>query len=93
MAGNDRAGGIALFGKLACRTGRIRRDHGFQAQFADDVTALAQRMDMAVDSTNIAQFPARKGKKLVVDAQEMLARNIEFRLRHQMVDIGHPTCD
>ena len=81
----------ALVLALAQFTGGSRRidgDHRLQAEFADQLAALAQRMDMAVDGFDGADAHARHGQELVMDAQKMLADDIEIGGRHEMMNVG-----
>jgi hypothetical protein len=48
---------------------------------------------MAGDGAHRVETGARHGQKLVANPQEVLADDMQVRIRHQMVDIGDPSGD
>ena len=64
-----------------------------QPELADDLAALAQRMDVAVDVLDGAEIGLGDGHQMKVDRQEMLADDVQPRGRQQMVDVGDTARD
>jgi len=60
-----------------------------QAKLADDIAALAEGVNVAVDVGDLAELRAFEAHELEVDRQEVLTDDVEARLRQQMVDVGH----
>ena len=50
-----RAGRVAALGDLAGGAGGVAFDHGLPAVLADDLAALAERVDVAVDGLDVLQ--------------------------------------
>ena len=70
-------GDVAGLGDLARGTGRIAGDDRLPAVLADDVAALAERMDVAVDGLDRLQRGALRRHELEVDGQEVLADDVQ----------------
>ena len=88
------AGRIAPFGHLARRARRVAAHMRLQAELADDLAALAERMNVAVDTLLIVPRSAvRHRHQLEVDRQEVLADDVQAGGRQEVVDVGHAAGD
>ena len=71
----------------------IAGDRALPAVLADDVAALAERMNVAVDRPDFPGLHARQHHELKVDRQEVLTDNVQLRTREKVVDVGHAPGD
>ncbi len=85
---NDGAVLVLAFAQFTGGSRRVNRDHRFQTEFTDELAALAQRMDMAVDGFDVGNVRARHGEELVMDAKKIFADHMEVGGRQEMVDIS-----
>ena len=51
---------------------------------------LAQRMDMAAHRFDVGELGARNRQQVMLHPLEMLADDMQPRIGHQVVDVGHP---
>ena len=73
---------------LARGAGGVAGHMRLQPELADDLAALAQRMDVAVDVLDGAEIGLGDGHQMEMDRQEVLADDVQPRGRQQMVDVG-----
>ncbi len=92
VGGNTRGEGgtspVAPFRDLSRSAGRVAGDVRLEPVLADDATALAERVDVAVDVGDFADLDALQRHELEADRQEVLADDVEAGLRQQVVDVG-----
>ena len=66
---------------------------GHEAELADELAALAERMDMAVDGFDVFEMGAFDAEQIEMDRQEIFADDIEPGGRQQMMDVGDAAGD
>ena len=91
--GERGAGRIARFGDFARRSRRVAGDDRFQAEAADDLPALAERMNMAVHGTQVRFAGALYAEQLEMNRQECLADDVQAGGGQQIVDVGDAAGD
>jgi hypothetical protein len=64
-----------------------------EAELADQLAALRQGVDVAVHGLERLQRGALGRQKMVHDALEMLAHDVEAGFRHQVMDVGDAAGD
>jgi len=83
--------------KDAPKPGKFRLAEGggdrLELELADDVAALAERVDMALDRLDVLEPCPFRRQQLVPHRHEMLGNDMEARIRHQMVDVGDAAGD
>jgi hypothetical protein len=84
-----RAANIARFRHFARCARGVGGDHGLDAERADDVAALAERVDMAFDRPDRFQRGAVRRHQLMLHWQEPLGDDVKPRARHQVMNISH----
>src|SRR5690606_13328402 len=82
-----RHGTIFHIGNEASGSRRIACDDALPAILADDVAALAKRMDMAVYRLDFLALDARKHHQLEMDRQEIFANDMHVGKRQQIMNI------
>ena len=85
-------GGIAVLGHLPGRACGVGMNLRLQAQFADELAALTQRMDVAVDGLEVRKRRPRHPQQVVIHALEVLGDDEQARRRQQVMNVGHPAC-
>ena len=88
--GDRGAAAVAALGDLAGGAGGVGGDHALDAELADEVAALAERHDVALDRFDLGEPHALERQQLVADRQEPLGDDVEARDRHQVMDVGDP---
>ena len=83
-----RPGRVAALGHFARRAGGVALDDRLPAVLADDLPALAERRDLAVDDLNRFERRPLWRHELEMDRQEVLADDVEAGSRQQVVDVG-----
>ena len=81
--------GVVGLGDDAGGAGRIGLGHRLEAELAQGVAALAQRLRMRQRLLHGQQRRARQRHQLVAHAQEVLADDEQAGTRQQVVDVGH----
>src|SRR5208282_5960606 len=84
---------VAPFGHLSRRPGGVARDHRLELVAADDIAALAERVDVAVDGLQVFDPRARGGEQLEMDRQEGLADDVQARGGQERMNVGDATGD
>ena len=84
---------IAGFRQFACGAGRIGGNDRHQSQLPDHLPALAERMDVTVDRVAGPSSLAPAREELMMDAQEVLADDVEIGGRHQIMNVGDAAGD
>ena len=87
------AGLVAALGDLARRARGVGGDDRLDAELADDLAALAERMDVALDRLDVVELGAFDAEQLVLHRHEMLGDDVQLRIRHQMMDVGDAAGD
>ena len=82
-------GRIIPVAHFARRTCGIAGNHRGQPVLADDLAALAQRMDVAMHFGGFGDAAARQPEQVEADPQVVLADNVQIGLGEQDVDIGN----
>ena len=65
------------------------RHVGLEPERADDLAALPERMNVAVDRPDRAEIGLGRLAELEVDREEVFAHDMETRGREEMVDVRH----
>ena len=63
------------------------------AELADDVAALAERVDVALDRLDVGKLGAARRHQLMMDRQKPFADDEQAGLRQQMMDVGDAAGD
>src|SRR5581483_1675294 len=84
---------VATLGYDARAAGGVGPDDRLDAELADDAPALPQRMHVALDGLDVADFDAARGHQLMMHRQEPFADDEEAGLRQQMMDVGDASGD
>ena len=66
---------------------------GFRPSSRDELPALRQRMDMAVHGLQPGEGRALDRQQVMIHPLEMLADDMQARIRQQMVDVGDAAGD
>src|SRR5262252_6336807 len=85
----SRAGDVVSFGDFACGPGSVGRDYRLDAELADHVAALAERVDVTFDGPERAQRGAARRHELMLHRQEPFGDDMQLRSRHQVMDVGY----
>ena len=93
LRGDRGAALVAAFGDDARRAGGIARHDRLDVELADDVAALPERVDVALDGLDVGEFGAARRHQLMMDRQEPFADDEQAGLRQQMMDIGDAAGD
>src|SRR4029079_14214076 len=88
-----RAATILQLAQMPRSAGGISFGDGLQLQRLDDFAAMADGHGMAVHRLQLTEFGAGKRQELLPDALEMLADDIELRIRQKMMDVGNAAGD
>ena len=75
-------------GDLAGRAGGVGTDHRPDAEGAQRLPALAERLDMALRRADLGQPGALHADQLVMHRQEMFADDVHVGFRQDVVDVG-----
>ena len=78
---------------LARRARGVGCDDRLDAELADDLAALAERVHVALHGLDVLDGGALRREQLVAHRHEMLGDDVQVRLRHQVVDVGDPAGD
>jgi hypothetical protein len=81
---------IVPLGHFAGGPGGVAGDDRLEAVLADQLPALAQGVDVAVDFGGVLDGAARDAQQVEVDGQEELAHDLQVGLGQQDVDVRHP---
>ena len=73
-------GRVAALARPRARAGRVARDARLQPVLADDLAALAEGVDVAVDASDVFELRALDRHELEVDRQEVLADDVQARV-------------
>ena len=73
------------------RTGGISVDDGFETVLAEELTALTQRVDMAVYTLDRFQGRPLRRQQVVVHPKKPLPDNMQAGVRHNPVNVGNAT--
>jgi hypothetical protein len=88
---DGRAARVAGPRQFRRRAGGVGRDHRPEAEFGDDLAALAERVHVARHALDRVELRAWHRQQLVAHPQEVLADDVQVRIGHQMVDVGDPS--
>jgi len=91
--GDGGARRVAGFGDLARRAGGVGGHYRLDAQFADHLAALAERVHMALNRLDVLECRALHRQQLVTYRHEMLGDDMQPGSGHQMMDVGDPAGD
>ena len=86
--GDHRLALVSGGGDAGGGAGGIHRDHRLQAQFADQMAALVEGVDVAVHVGDVLDRRALDAEQVVVHPLVVLADDVQARLRKQVVDVG-----
>ena len=86
--GDGGAGLVADFGDLARRSRSVGGNDRLDAELADHLAALAERMHMAFDRLDVFDRCALGREQLMPHRHEMLGDDVQLGIRHQMMDVG-----
>ena len=86
--GDGGAGLVAHFGDLARRSRSVGGNDRLDAELADHLAALAERMHMAFDRLDVFDCCALGCEQLMPHRHEMLGHDVQLGIRHQMMDVG-----
>ena len=84
---------VADLRDLAGRARGVGGDDRPDAELADHLAALAERVDVAFDGLDVFDGRALHRQQLVPHRHEMLADDVQVRIRHQVVDVGDAAGD
>ena len=84
---------VAGLGDLARRARGVGGDDRLDAELADDLAALAERMDVAFHRLDVLERRALHRQQLVAHRHEMLGDDVQAGMRHQMMDVGDAAGD
>ena len=91
--GERRPGRILELRDLTRGPRGIARHVGLEPERADDLAALPERMNVAVDRPDRAEIGLGHAHQLEVDREEVFAHDMEARGREEMVDVRHAARD
>ena len=86
-------GEVARLRHLASGTGCVTGDHRPQTVLADHLAALPERVHVAVHGPDGLQGRAGQRHQGELDAQEVLADDVQVGVGQEVVDVGHPAGD
>jgi len=84
---------VARGGDLGGAAGGIGADDALQAQLARPLAALVERVDVALHRLDGLERGALHRQQVVVHALEVLADDVQPRMRHQVVHVGDAARD
>ena len=84
---------VAALGDLARGAGRVGGDDRLDSELADDVAALAERHDVALDRLDAVERRALRRHQLMADRQEPFGDDVQAGGRHQVMDVGDAAGD
>ena len=84
---------VAARGDFGRGPGGVGGDDRLEPELADQLAALRERVDMAADRADLGKARARQRQQMMVHPLEMLADDVQPRIRHQMMDVGDPAGD
>ena len=84
---------IGPFRHFARGAGGVAGDDRLHAELADDLAALAERMDVAFHGLDRLQCRAARRHQLVLHRQEIFGDDVQARFRHQVMDVGDAAGD
>ena len=84
---------VAELGDLARRARGVGMDQRRDAVLLQEVAALRQGLDVALGGLDVLQRRAGQGHQAMLDPLEMLAHDLELRVRQQAVQVGDPAGD
>ena len=85
--------GSPRLGDLARGAGGVAGDDRLPAVLADDLAALAERVDVAVHRLDVLERRALDRHQLELDRQEVLADDVQAGVRQQMMNVGDAARD
>ena len=78
---------------VAGGAGGIEMHRRFDAQFGDQLAALIERMDVAVDLRQVADIGVGRAEEAMLHPLEMFADNVKAGMGQQVMDVRHPAGD
>ncbi len=84
---------VAGFGDLPRRARGVGGDDRLDAELADHLAALSERMHVALDGLDVLERRALHREQLVAHRHEVLGDDVQPRMRHQVMDVGDPSRD
>ena len=91
--GDRGLGGVGVLRDLARGAGGVAGDDRRQAELADHLAALAERVHVAVHGPDRVEGGAGDGQQRELDAQEVLGDDVEVGVGQEVVDVGDPAGD